>query len=127
MIQAGMIHYLQNRVDRARFRIFGSIHKTLQASVNCRSSAHGARFNCSKQLTGAETMVTDDSSRLAQCNDLCVCRRITVAEIAVPSSAYDTPVAYDHSADRHFVCLEGSLRAAKRLLHPKFVGRSALS
>src|ERR1035438_918002 len=49
MIQAGMIQYLQNRMDGAGLRIVGTIHQAANAGMHRSSRAHGARLNCSKQ------------------------------------------------------------------------------
>src|SRR6266403_2770270 len=65
MIQTGVIHHLQNRMDGACFRIVGTIHHTAKAGMNRRSRTHGARLNCSKQFAVAEPVVTEVSSRLA--------------------------------------------------------------
>ncbi len=72
MIQTGVICHLQNRMDRACLRVVGTVYQAADAGMNGRSRAHGARLNCSKQFAVAESVITEVSSRLAQCHDFSV-------------------------------------------------------
>src|SRR5208283_3553738 len=85
MIQTGVIHHLQNRMDGARLRVVGTVHQTADAGQNGRSRAHGARLNCSKQRAMAEAVVTEVSSGLAQRHDFSVSGGIAAGEVAIPS------------------------------------------
>ena len=91
--------------------------------MNCRSRAHGARLNCSKQFAIDEPVVTDVSSRLAQRDDFSVSGWIAVGEVAIPSSSNHAPLAHRDRSHRHFASLERALGAAESFLHPKFVRR----
>ena len=123
MIQTGVIHHLQNRMDGARLRVIGTVHQAVDAGMNCRSRAHGARLNCSKQFAVDEPVVTDVSSRLAQRDDFSVSGWIAVGEVAIPSSSNHAPCAHHDRSHRHFASLERALGAAESFLHPKFVRR----
>jgi hypothetical protein len=67
-------------------------------------------------------MVTNGSTGLAQGDDLGVCGRIGLGDIAVPSAAYDLAVADDDGADRDLSYLQSALGAAQGFFHPEFVG-----
>ncbi len=88
MIQCRVIYHLQNRMDGPCLRIVGTVHQAADARMNCRSRAHGARLNCSKQFAVAQPVVTDVSSRLAQGHNLSMGRWIVVGEVAIPSSSH---------------------------------------
>ncbi len=102
MIQLRMIYDLHHRLDRAGFRILRSVNQPPNARMHQRSCAHRARFNCSKQLALAQTMVTNGSTGLAQRNDLGVSRRIAVSNVAVPPAAHDAPLAHHNSPHGNF-------------------------
>src|ERR1700682_3909567 len=91
--------------------------------MNCRSRAHGARLNCSKQFAVDEPVVTDLSTRLAQRDDFSVSGWIAVGEGAIPSSSNHAPLAHRDRSPRRFASLERALGAAESFLHPKFVRR----
>ncbi len=112
MIQAGVIHHLQNRMDSACLRVIGTIHQATDTGMNCRSRAHGARLNCSKQFAVAEPVVTEVSSRLAQRHDFSMRGWIVVGEVAIPSSSHDAPFAHHHRSYRNFAGIECALGAA---------------
>jgi hypothetical protein len=124
MIQTGVIHHLQNRMDGACLRVVGSIHQPPDARMNCRSRAHGARLNCSKQFAVAQPVVTDVSSRLAQSYDLSVCGWILVGEVAIPSSSHHAPGAHHNGSHRHFARLQCALRTPEGFFHPELIRRT---
>src|SRR6202158_2109391 len=66
MIQTGVIHHLQNRMDGACLRVIGTVGQGGGAGMHWRCPAHGARLNSSKQFEVDEPVVTDVSSRLAE-------------------------------------------------------------
>ena len=121
MIQARVIHHLQNRMDGACLRVVGTIHQTADAGMNCRSRAHSARLNCSKQVAVDEPVVTEVSSCLAQRHDFSVSGWIAVGEVAIPSSSNHTPFANHDRSHWHFARLQRALGAAESFLYPKFV------
>ena len=127
MIQAGVIHHLQNRMDSACLRIVGPVHQTPDAGMNRRSRAHGARLNCSKQLAVAKPVITKGSSRFAERHDFRVRAGIEVGQVAIPTSSHHAPAAHDHCSHRHFARLERALGAAQGFFHPKFVGGRLVS
>jgi len=91
--------------------------------MNDRSGTHGARLNCSKQFTVAETVITYGTSGFAQGDDFGVGSGVAVGEIAIPSATDDAAIAdYDRS-DRHIARFERTLRTAEGFLHPEFIGR----
>ncbi len=109
-------------MDGSSLRIVGAIHQASKPGMNRRSRAHGARFNCSKQIAAAEPMITDVSSRFAQRHHLSVCGWIVIGQIAIPSPPHDAPAAYDYRSHGHFFGVQRALGAAQSFLHPQFVG-----
>jgi hypothetical protein len=122
MVQAGVIRHLQNRMDRARFRVIGSVDQAAEAGMNRCSGAHGARLNCSEQFAVAEAMITQVLSGLAQGHDFRVGSGIVVGEVAVPSSSNDLAGAHYDCAYGHFVRLQGAQGRAQGFFHPQLVG-----
>jgi hypothetical protein len=122
MIQTGMIHHLQYRMDGARLRILGAIHQAADAGMNCRSRAHRARLNCSKQLAVDEPVITGVLSRFAQRHDFSMGGWIAVGEVPIPSPSNHSTIANHDRSHRHFARLQGALSAAQGFLHPQFVG-----
>jgi hypothetical protein len=109
-------------MNSASLRVFRAVNQAFQPGMDQRARTHRARFNCSKQFTVAETVVTNGSTSLAQGNDLGVGSGIAVSKIAVPAAA-DNASATDHDcAHRDLSCLKGTLGSAQGFFHPKFVG-----
>ena len=123
MIQAGVIHHLQNRMDSACLRVIGTIHQATDTGMNCRSRAHGARLNCSKQFAVAQPVITEVSSRLAQRHDFSMSGWIVISEVAIPSSSNHAPCAHNDGSYGHFARLQCALGAAQGFFHAKFIGR----
>jgi hypothetical protein len=121
MIQSRVIHHLQNRMDGPCLRIVGTVYQAADARMNCRSRAHGARLNCSKQFAVAQTVVTDVSSRLAQGHNLGMRRWIVVGEIAIPSSSHQPTGTHHDCSDWHFARFQRALRTAEGFFHPQLV------
>jgi hypothetical protein len=109
-------------MDGACLGVIGTVHQTTDTGVNCRSRAHGARLNCSKQFAVTEPVVTEVSSCLAQRYDLSMSGGIAVGEITIPSLSNHSPGAHHDGSHRHFARLQGALGAAQGFLHPKLVG-----
>jgi len=112
MIQTGVIHHLQNRMDGACLRVIGTVHQAADAGMHCRSRAHGARLNCSKQFAVDESVIADVSSRFAQRHDFSMSGWIVVEEIAIPSTSNHAPFANNNRSHRHFARLECAPGAA---------------
>jgi hypothetical protein len=122
MIQSGVIHHLQNRMDGAGLRVVGAVHQAADARMNRRSRAHGARLNGGKQFAVAESVIPERSSRLAQSHDFRVSGRIAVGKVAIRSSPDNATFAHHDRSYRHFTGLEGTLGGAQGFFHPQFVG-----
>ncbi len=86
-----------------------------------RPRTHGARFNCNKQLTLLQAVVTHEGAGFAQGNDLSVSRGIVVGEITIPAAGDKAAIADNNGTDRHFPCVQGALRRAQSFFHPGFV------
>ena len=65
MIQGSVINYLHYRVDRARFRVIGSVYQPLDARMNHRAGTHRARLDCNKQFAITKPVVTEVFTRFA--------------------------------------------------------------
>src|SRR6185437_3149004 len=72
VVQLWMVQHLQYGMDRARFWIIRTVNQALNSSMDERASAHGARFNCSKQLAAAQAVIANRPGGFAQRHDLCV-------------------------------------------------------
>jgi hypothetical protein len=122
MIQAGVVHHLQVRMNGTCLRVIGAVDQAADAGMNRRSRTHYARLNCSKQFAVAESVITEVSSRFTQRHDFGVRGGIVLCDIAIPASSDHAAVADHDRSHRHFVDLEGALRAAESFFHPKLVG-----
>jgi hypothetical protein len=122
VIRILMVQHLHYRVYRASFGIFRAIHQPPDAGMNHSSGAHGARFNCNKEVTIPQTVVRESGAGLAQRRYFGVCSGIELANVAIPSPA-NNPAGMDHDGSYwHFTALQRPLRTAQRLFHPQFVG-----
>ena len=118
MVQTGVIYHLKNRMDGASLRIVRSIHQAAKAGMHRRSRAHGARLNCNKEFTVAETVITDGSSSLPEGQYFGMSRGIAVGNIAIPASSYHFPGAHHDRSYGDFPCFQGTLSAAQGFVHP---------
>jgi len=125
MIQLRMIQDLHHRADGPSFWIVRAIDQALDAGMHHRTGTHGARFNCNKQLTLAQTMVTNGFTRFTQRDDLGMRCRIRINNVTIPSASDDAPFAHNDCPYGHFSDFERALGTPKRLLHPEFVARIA--
>jgi hypothetical protein len=85
------------------------------------AGAHGARFNCNKQVASGEAMVAERGTGFAQGYDFSVSGGIVVGDVAVPSAADDALIMDDYGSDGDFSGFEGALGGAQGFLHPEFV------
>lgn len=122
MIQLRMIQNLQNRPDRAGFRIVRTIDEPFDSSVHHRSGTHRTRFNCNKQLAVSQTVVTKECGSFAQRDDFGVCSRIGVGDVPIETAAHDFALKNNDGSDGNFADLERALGAPERFVHPQFVG-----
>jgi hypothetical protein len=126
MIQTRVVRHLKNRTHGTRLRVIGSVHQPTNARVNHRSRTHRARFNCSKHVAVAETVIPQVLSGLAQRHNFSMSGWIVIGEVAIPSSADYAPFADDNGSDGNFSELEGALCAAEGFVHPKLILRRPL-
>ena len=121
MIERGVVQHLENRVNRAGFRVVRAVNQALDASMHQCSRTHRARLNCSKQGAVPQAVVTKRRSRLAQCDNLGMSSWIGVRDVAIPSTPDNVAVAKHNRADRDLAGFQGTLRSAQGLFHPNFV------
>ena len=88
-----------------------------------RACAHGARFNCSKQLTVPEAVVTNQYTSFAESNDLGVGRGIAAGKVAIPALGDDCAGGDNNRAHRDFPGFEATLGGAESGFHEEFVWR----
>jgi hypothetical protein len=122
VIRMLMVQHLQHRPYSSSFGIFGAIHQPPDAGMNHSSGAHGARFNCNKEVTVPQTVVAERGPSVTQGRDFGVCGGIELANVAIPSPANNHPGMDHHGSDWYFTALQRPLRTAERLFHPQFVG-----
>ena len=116
-----MIQDLHDRLHGPGLGIVRAIHQTPNARVNQRPGAHGARFNCNKQIAVSKAVVTNGGTSFAQRHDLGMSGGVGVCDGSVPSAADDLAGAHDRGADRYFSGFQGALGAAQGFLHPELV------
>jgi len=109
-------------VDRTGLGVVGTIDQTLDPRMDQGTGTHGARFNCSKQLTVLQAVVTNEYTSFAEGNDLGVGRGIAAGEVAVPALGDDFAGGNNHRAHRDFPGFEGTLGGAKSGFHEEFIG-----
>lgn len=122
MIQFRVIQNLQNGMYRTRFRVVRTVYQTADAGMNQSPCTHGTRFNCNKQFTIAQTMITNISTGISQSHNFCMSGGIMVGKIAIPSPADHLPVMHNDCPERNFSHLQRALCAAQGLFHIEFVG-----
>ena len=125
MVQPRMIQDLHHRAHRPRFGVVRAINQTPNPSMHHRARAHGARFNCNKQVAAFQTMVTHGSTSFPQSDDFRVSRGIVICDVPIPSLPHDPTVANDDRSHWNFSCFEGALGAPQGFFHPQLV-RSGL-
>ncbi len=74
------------------FRVTGAVYQARQASVNHSAGAHGARFNCNKDVASPQAVVSQPCGSLAQSDNLRVGRGIMVEQITVVSTSGDLAI-----------------------------------
>jgi hypothetical protein len=121
MVQLRMIHNLHDGAHSTRLRIIGTVNQTLDTSVHHRTGAHGARFNCNKQIAVSQAIVINRYTGFAESYDLRVGSRVAVRDVAVSSTTDNFSFTHNDRANRDFSQLESTLSAAEGLFHPKFI------
>src|SRR5579864_9356381 len=86
------------------------------------AGAHGTRFNCNKQLTVSQTVITNGCTGFAKSDHFGMGGGVGVGDVAVPSAATDLAIADHDGTDRDFVRFQSALGAAEGFFHPEFVG-----
>ena len=66
VVQPGVVQYLHYGVNCTGLGIISAVYEAPYTRVNHGSRAHRARFNCSKQVTSAQAMITKVCACLAQ-------------------------------------------------------------
>jgi hypothetical protein len=121
VIQLGMVQHLHHRMDCARFRIVRAVYQAFHSGMHQRACAHGAWFNCSKELAVSQAMVAEVGTGLAKGNNFGVGGGIGVGEVAIPASTNDLAGMNHDRADGDLAGFQGALRRAQGFLHPEFV------
>jgi hypothetical protein len=122
VIELGMVQHLHHRTDCARLGVVRAVYQTLHSRVHQSACAHGARFNCSKELAVSQAVITEVRTGLAKRNDFGVGGWVGVGEVTIPASPNDL-AGMDHDrAHRDFARFECASGRAKSLFHPEFVG-----
>jgi hypothetical protein len=112
MVQLRMIHNLNHRMYCASFGIVRAVDQAFDPSLHQRPGAHRARLNCNKQFAVSQAMVTNYPARLAQRQNLRMCRWVAIGDVAIPSTSDDLPAADNHCAYGDFAGFESALGAA---------------
>src|SRR5579872_3753705 len=110
-------------MNRTSFGIVGAVNQALDTRVYECASAHRTRFNCSKELTVAQAMITDVFTGVAKRHHFSMGGWIGISEIGIPSVADDFILADNNCSDGDFSGFKRTLCAAESFFHPEFVGR----
>lgn len=121
MIQLRVIQHLQDRMNGTRLRVVRTVYQAAYPCMNQRARAHGARFNCSKQFTVAQTMVTYVGTCVSQRDDFCMGCGIVVGEIAIPPPADHPTFTDDDCPHWYFSHRKSALSAAQGFFHGDFI------
>jgi len=121
MVQLRMMQHLHHRLNCARLGIVGAVNQAFDSGVHHRTGAHGAGFDCNKQIAVHQSMVTRRRTRVAQGHDLGMSGGIVVGDVAIPSAADDAAIAHDHGSDRNLSGFQRALGGAQGFFHPQFV------
>jgi len=70
VVQPGVVQYLHYGVNCTGLGIISAVYEAPYTRVNQGSRAHRAWFNCSKQVTVAQAMITKVCSRFTKCHHL---------------------------------------------------------
>jgi hypothetical protein len=103
------------------FRVIRAINQAFDSRLYQRACAHGTRFNCNKEFTFAQTMVTHCGPGLAKSKNLGVGAGIAIHNVAVPSAADNGSVANYDRAHRDFAEFQCPLGGPESLLHPELI------
>lgn len=102
-IELRMVQHREDASDRARLGIEGAKYQPSNPRVNHRSSAHGAGFQRDIESALFETVVFENESSGAQCNDFGVRGGVVIADDPVLSARnYGLVRPKDDGADGHF-------------------------
>ena len=112
---------MHDRVNGSGFGIIRAINQPPNSRVNQGSRAHRTGFNCSKQVTVDQAVVSDGRSSITECQNFRVSRWIPIRYIAIPATADNCPIRYDDCTDWNLAHLKGPLGTAQRLFHPEFI------
>lgn len=121
VVQLRVVQDLHDRVDRTSLGIIGAVDQAFYTRVDQCAGAHGTRLNCSKQLAVSEAMVTNESTRCAQGDDLGMGGGIVAGEIAIPPPGNNAAVADNDCAHGNFSGLQRPLTGSDRFFHEQFV------
>jgi hypothetical protein len=116
-----MTQQLHHRLNGTGFGIVRAVNEAVDPGMHDGAGAHGARFNCNKQVASGEAMVAERGTGFAQGYDFSVSGGIVVGDVAVPSAADDALIMDDYGSDGDFSGFEGALGGAQGFLHPEFV------
>ena len=109
VIQFVVVQHLHHRMYRSCFRVVRAVNQAFQSRVHQGASAHGARFNCSKELAVSQAVVTEVCTGLAQSDDFGVSAGIGVGQVTIPPTT-DNLATTDHDcAHRNFTRFQGAL------------------
>jgi hypothetical protein len=121
VVQLRMIQHLHHGPNRSSLGIVRAVNQALDAGMDQSSGTHCARFNCSKELAVGQSVITHGGTSITQRHNLSMCRRIAIADVAIPSSACDAPFAHHDCAHRHLARFQRTLGATQSFLHKKFI------
>lgn len=108
-------------MDRAGFRIVGTIYQSFHPCMDKCSGTHRAGLDGGEKFALPEPVVTHRFAGFPQSDNFSVGCGIAVLKIAIPPSSYDFAIADHNGSNRHLVYRQRSLRRSESLFHPEFV------
>jgi hypothetical protein len=105
----------------AGLRIARSVHQAGKTCLQNGTGTHRTGFERDEQFAPGQSIVAQIARRVTQGRDLCMRRRIVVADRRIEAAPNDAPRLHDDRADRHLAQALGSQSERDRLTHEEFV------
>ena len=125
MVKRVMIRDAKNTFDAARFAVSGAVDEPLDAAVDDRARAHGARFNRDVERAVGKPPALQVLASFPQRDHFRVRGGIGNGFAQIVTAADHLAVTHDNRADGNFSDGGGAIRERQRLTHKLFVAQSS--
>lgn len=125
VVKRVMIRNAKNTFDAARFAVSSAVDKPLDAAVDDRARAHGARFNRDVERAVGKTPALQVFASFPQRDHFRVRGGVGNGFAQIITTADHLAVTHDNGADGNFSYGRGAIRERQRLAHKLFVDQSS--